>query len=132
MISGFHTAFSLVLGFGFPGGYEWVILLVLGLLIFGRRLPEVGRSLGKSIVEFKRGIKGIEDEIETESSRSTSPEVPAAKPPQELPRTSAPAEPVVPFEASPAKPVESEASGASGGTGGAEASGTTDSDRVSG
>ena len=132
MIIGSHTAFPVVLGFGFPGGYEWVILLVLGLLIFGRRLPEVGRSLGKSIVEFKRGIKGIEDEIETESSQSTPPAVPAAQAPQELPRTSAPAEPVVPFEASPAKPVESEASGASGGTGGAEASGTTDSDRVSG
>ncbi len=125
MISGLHTAFSIVLGFGFPGGYEWVILLVLGLLIFGRRLPEVGRSLGKSIVEFKRGIKGIEDEIETESSRST-PEVSASQPAQELPRTSAPAEPVVPFEASPAKPVET---GASEET---PEAGTTDSDRVSG
>ena len=47
------------------------MLLVLGLLIFGRRLPEVGRSLGRSIVEFKRGIKGIEDDVETESSTST-------------------------------------------------------------
>ncbi len=138
MISGSHSAFPVVLGFGFPGGYEWIILLVLGLLIFGRRLPEVGRSLGKSIVEFKRGIKGIENEIETESSRSTPPEVPASPPAQELPRTSAPAEPVVPFEANPAKPVESEASGTSGtsgASGGAEESGesgTTDSDRVSG
>jgi sec-independent protein translocase protein TatA len=61
-------SFSL-LGFIWPGGTEWVILLVLGLLIFGRRLPEVGRSLGKGIVEFKRGIKGIEDEVEEESSR---------------------------------------------------------------
>ncbi|NNF42848.1 MAG: twin-arginine translocase TatA/TatE family subunit [Phycisphaerales bacterium] len=51
-----------------PGGTEWIILLVLGLLIFGRRLPEVGRSLGRGIVEFKRGIKGIEDEIEDASS----------------------------------------------------------------
>jgi sec-independent protein translocase protein TatA len=58
-----------LLGFVWPGGPEWVILLVLGLLIFGRRLPEVGRSLGKGIVEFKRGIKGIEDEVETESSK---------------------------------------------------------------
>ena len=53
-----------------PGGPEWIVLLVLGLLIFGRRLPEVGRSLGRGIVEFKRGIKGIEDEIESESNRS--------------------------------------------------------------
>ena len=60
-----------LLAFIFPGHSEWLVLLVLGLLIFGRRLPEVGRSLGRSIVEFKRGIKGIEDEVETESSTST-------------------------------------------------------------
>jgi sec-independent protein translocase protein TatA len=58
-----------LLGFMLPGGSEWVILLVLGLLIFGRRLPEVGRSLGKGIVEFKRGIKGIEDDVDSESSK---------------------------------------------------------------
>ncbi len=57
------------LAFGMPGATEWIVLLVLGLLIFGRRLPEVGRSLGRSIVEFKRGIKGIDDDIEDESSR---------------------------------------------------------------
>lgn len=51
------------------GGYEWLVLLIIGLLLFGRRLPEVGRSLGKGIVEFKRGLKGIEDEIEEESSK---------------------------------------------------------------
>lgn len=60
-----------LLAFIFPGHSEWLVLLVLGLLIFGRRLPEVGRSLGRSIVEFKRGIKGIEDDVETESSKST-------------------------------------------------------------
>ena len=52
---------------GLPGGWEWIILLLIGLLLFGRRLPEVGRSLGKSIVEFKKGIKDIGDEIETAS-----------------------------------------------------------------
>ncbi len=55
-----------------PGvhGWEWIILLVLGLLLFGRRLPEVGRSMGKAIVEFKRGVKGVEEEIEAESTKS--------------------------------------------------------------
>lgn len=60
---------TLQLAFGIPGGPEWIVLLVIGLLIFGRRLPEVGRWLGQGIVEFKRGIKGIDEEIETESSR---------------------------------------------------------------
>ena len=55
--------------FGLPGGGEWIVLLVLGLLIFGRRLPEVGRSLGRGIVEFKKGIKGVEDEVDEEASR---------------------------------------------------------------
>ncbi|MBC02791.1 MAG: twin-arginine translocase TatA/TatE family subunit [Phycisphaerae bacterium] len=58
-----------------PGTTEWIIILVIGLLIFGRRLPEVGRSLGKGIVEFKKGIKGIEDEIDTESSQSKPAEL---------------------------------------------------------
>jgi sec-independent protein translocase protein TatA len=44
---------------------NWVIILIVGLLLFGRRLPEVGRSLGKGIVEFKKGLAGIEDDIET-------------------------------------------------------------------
>lgn len=48
---------------GLPGGWEWIIILVIGLLLFGRRLPEVGRSVGRSIVEFKKGVKGIEDEV---------------------------------------------------------------------
>ena len=47
------------------GTTEVIILAILGLLIFGRRLPEVGRSLGKGIVEFKKGLSGIEDDIDT-------------------------------------------------------------------
>ena len=46
------------------GWTEIILLAVLGLLIFGRRLPEVGRSLGKGIVEFKRGLSGIEEDME--------------------------------------------------------------------
>jgi sec-independent protein translocase protein TatA len=65
-------ALSPLLAIGMPGGPEWIILLVLGLLIFGRRLPEVGRSLGRGIVEFKKGIKGIEEEVESESSKPDS------------------------------------------------------------
>jgi sec-independent protein translocase protein TatA len=57
---------------GLPGGMEWIIIALIGLLLFGRRLPEVGHAVGKSIVEFKRGVRGIQDEIEQESARSGS------------------------------------------------------------
>ncbi len=66
------TTLQPLLAFGLPHGSEWIIILVIGLLLFGRRLPEVGRSIGKSIVEFKRGVKGINDEIESESGRPGS------------------------------------------------------------
>ncbi len=42
---------------------ELLIIGVIMLLLFGRRLPEVGKSLGKGIVEFKKGLKGVEDEM---------------------------------------------------------------------
>ena len=50
--------------FGMPGGIEWIIILIVALLIFGKRLPEVMKSMGKGIVEFKKGIKGVEDDVE--------------------------------------------------------------------
>ena len=58
------TSFSAAsfLAFGIPGGMgEWLLIAAVGLLLFGKRLPEVGRSLGKGIVEFKKGLKGVED-----------------------------------------------------------------------
>jgi sec-independent protein translocase protein TatA len=51
------------LAIGMPVGAEWLVIAALGLLIFGKRLPEVGRSLGKGIVEFKRGLKGVQDDV---------------------------------------------------------------------
>ncbi len=55
--------------FGMPGGIEWIIILIVALLIFGKRLPEVMKSLGKGVVEFKKGIRGIEDEVEDSVSK---------------------------------------------------------------
>ncbi len=49
--------------FSLPGGMEWLVILVIGLLLFGRRLPEVGRAMGRTIVEFKKGMASIEEEV---------------------------------------------------------------------
>lgn len=55
-----------ILAIGMPMGAEWIVIAALGLLIFGKRLPEVGRGLGRSIIEFKKGMKGLGDDIDTQ------------------------------------------------------------------
>jgi sec-independent protein translocase protein TatA len=73
---------------GMPQGMEWVVILVIGIVIFGRKLPEVGRYLGKGIVEFKKGIKGIEDDVDLGSlNRVDTTQVEAPKAPQRVPAT---------------------------------------------
>jgi len=48
---------SSMIAFGIPNGWEWIIILVVILLLFGHRLPGMARSLGSGITEFKRGLK---------------------------------------------------------------------------
>ena len=58
------------LALGMPGPFEWIIIAGLGLLIFGKRLPEVGRSLGRGIREFKDSVSGkITGEDEEDAPR---------------------------------------------------------------
>lgn len=45
------------------GTTEILVILVIALVLFGHKLPEVARSLGKGIIEFKKGFGGMEDEI---------------------------------------------------------------------
>ena len=55
------------LAFWTPGPVELIIILVVAVLIFGRRLPEIARGLGKSLTEFKKGLseaKDTKDELE--------------------------------------------------------------------
>jgi sec-independent protein translocase protein TatA len=52
-----------------------IVVMGVAVLLFGKRLPEVGRSLGKGIIEFKKGLRGIEDELDL-----TSTSTPATRP----------------------------------------------------
>jgi len=45
------------------GTTEWILIGIIAVLLFGRRLPEVGKNLGKSLMEFKAGLKGTTDEL---------------------------------------------------------------------
>ena len=53
-----------VLAIWTPGPLELVVILVIAVLLFGRRLPDIARSIGKSLTEFKKGMKETKDEIE--------------------------------------------------------------------
>jgi sec-independent protein translocase protein TatA len=52
------------------GLMEMIVVMGVAVLLFGKRLPEVGRSLGKGIIEFKKGLRGIEDEFDISSHTS--------------------------------------------------------------
>jgi sec-independent protein translocase protein TatA len=54
------------------GAGEWLIILALALLLFGsKRLPELAKSLGKSVNEFKRGLADTQNSIEKSPDDAT-------------------------------------------------------------
>ena len=81
----------LAVGFEFLSPMHLLILLGIGVLLFGKRLPEIGRSLGKGIVEFKKGLKGLEDDVEGHHSPPSDPRaaIEPPRPPQRV-QTTAP------------------------------------------
>jgi len=73
--------------FGTLGGGELLLILIIALIVFGpRKLPEIGKSVGKLMAEFRRASndfkRTIEDEVEAERVRETTPRPkPEALPP---------------------------------------------------
>ena len=72
---------------------ELIILLLVLLLVFGaKRLPEMGRSLGKGMREFKDSVSGVEETFSTTTTTTTTPaptptrvELPSATPMPDAP-----------------------------------------------
>jgi sec-independent protein translocase protein TatA len=71
----------LPLALGMPGGPELFLILLLVLIFFGaKRLPEMARSLGSGIKEFKKAMREVENEVQnaTNDTTTTPPSKPAA------------------------------------------------------
>lgn len=67
-----------MLAIGGLGGWEWVIIILAVLLLFGsKRIPDLARSLGQSIKEFKKGAREVTDEIQNAGEEKSAS---AAKP----------------------------------------------------
>src|SRR4051812_28308103 len=54
---------SYTLAWGMPNLPELMVIAGIGLLVFGKRLPEVGRGIGQAIVQFKRGLREANEEV---------------------------------------------------------------------
>lgn len=58
-----------IFALGMPGGWEWIIIILVVLIFFGaKKIPELARGLGRGIREFKDATKEIKKDIEESSS----------------------------------------------------------------
>ncbi len=65
--------------------WHMLVLGLVALLLFGKRLPDVGRSLGKGIMEFKKGLRDVQDELSQEDLEQQPPKRKLRPPPDEEP-----------------------------------------------
>lgn len=70
----------------FPKGFEWIVILVVALLIFGpKNLPKLGKSLGKTVKNLREGMSGedagevVEESEEDKEIRELEEKLAAAK-----------------------------------------------------
>lgn len=69
---------------GNVGPWEVLVVGIIALVIFGKRLPEVAKSLGRSVTSFKQGMSEVQDEIdrpaEKEKDKDETPKADAGSP----------------------------------------------------
>ena len=67
----------LPLGFGMIGPWEVIVIGLVALLIFGKRLPEVAKSAGRAVSSFKEGLREVEKDVDkagqSEDEKKTGP-----------------------------------------------------------
>lgn len=68
--------------FGTLGGQEIIFILVIALIVFGpRKLPEIGKSIGRMMAEFRKASndfrRTLDDEVEADKARAVEPVTPA-------------------------------------------------------
>lgn len=81
-----------VLAIAMPQGGEWLIILVVALLLFGaKKLPDLASSMGKSVTNFKKGLKDADsaeedpDETSTTTDTTTTTDAPPPMAETEVP-----------------------------------------------
>src|SRR5450755_3321016 len=85
-----------------PGFSSWIVIAAIGLLFFGKRLPEVGKSVAGAIVNFKKGLKEAQEEVEKAG------DTPPPRPPTFEAQSKSPALPTnAKFDPYTGKPIES-------------------------
>lgn len=52
--------------FGLPGGPDWIVIFIVALLVFGRRLPEVAGKLARQLVQFRKGLADMQQDLNKE------------------------------------------------------------------
>lgn len=62
-----------MLGFINLSGPHILIILVVMLLLFGNRLPEVARSIGRAFNEFKRGLRDVQEDVNSDTPEPPTP-----------------------------------------------------------